>query len=77
MVGVIGVMFYMLFAYGWRYALISGVILVSFAVILIATLKLMGAVLGLSGLAAIILTLGMSVDATILVFERIQENLKK
>lgn len=74
LIGMLAIALYMTFVYGWRWALISVAILLAFIVFLFAALKIVGAVLGLSGLAAIILSLGMSVDATILVYERMREN---
>ncbi|USN56437.1 MAG: SecD/SecF family protein translocase subunit [Candidatus Peribacteria bacterium] len=74
LIGIVAIALYMTLVYGWRWALISVAILVAFIIFLFAGLKIIGAVLGLSGLAAIILSLGMSVDATILVYERIIEN---
>jgi protein-export membrane protein SecD len=45
--------------------------------IIIAVLSLLGASLTLPGIAGLILTFGMSVDANVLVFERIREELAK
>ena len=45
-------------------------------VILIAVLSYFGLVLTLPGIAGIILTIGMAVDANVLIFERIREELK-
>ncbi len=45
-------------------------------VMLLAALRLFGAVLTLPGIAGIALTIGMAVDANVLVFERIREELK-
>jgi preprotein translocase subunit SecD len=45
-------------------------------VILLGVLCLFGATLTLPGIAGIILTLGMAVDANILIFERIREELR-
>ena len=45
-------------------------------VILFAALSLMGATLTLPGIAGIVLTVGMAVDANVLIFERIREELK-
>lgn len=44
--------------------------------LLLAALRLFGAVLTLPGIAGIALTIGMAVDANVLVFERIREELK-
>ena len=42
---------------------------------LVALLKFMGYALSLSGMAAIILNIGMGVDAAILIFERLKEEM--
>ena len=42
-----------------------------------ATLQNLGASLTLAGIAGIILTIGMAVDANVLIFERIREELRK
>ena len=44
---------------------------------LIGILTLFGATLTLPGIAGIILTVGMAVDANVLIFERIKEEIKK
>ena len=49
-------------------------LLVNLAII-IAVLALLGGTLTLPGIAGIILTIGMSVDANVLIFERIKEEL--
>ncbi|MBY6136750.1 protein translocase subunit SecD [Nocardioides marinus] len=46
-------------------------------VILVAVLTLVGATLTLPGIAGIVLTLGMAVDANVLIFERIREELRR
>jgi preprotein translocase subunit SecD len=45
-------------------------------VIIIAILSLLQATLTLPGIAGIVLTVGMAVDANVLIFERIKEELK-
>ena len=45
--------------------------------IIISLLGLIGATLTLPGIAGIVLTIGMAVDANVLVFERIKEELRK
>jgi SecD/SecF fusion protein len=45
--------------------------------VLVAALALRGATLTLPGIAGIMLTVGMSIDANVLIFERIREELKK
>ncbi len=46
------------------------------AVILMAVLAVLGATLTLPGIAGVILTVGMAVDANVLIYERIREELK-
>lgn len=45
-------------------------------VLIVAALSLLGATLTLPGMAGIVLTLGMAVDANVLIFERIREELR-
>ena len=72
-VGLILILILMIVMYGLRYALIGLASLVLFLVILMAFIKLFGYALSLSWIAAIILNIGMGIDASILVFERIRE----
>lgn len=46
-------------------------------VLIVALLSLLGATLTLPGIAGIVLTLGMAVDAMVLIFERIREELRR
>ncbi|MEZ5583981.1 MAG: protein translocase subunit SecD [Candidatus Competibacteraceae bacterium] len=59
-----------------RFGLISGAALVANMILIIAALSMLQATLTLPGIAGIILTMGMSVDANVLIFERIREELK-
>ncbi len=45
-------------------------------VLMLAALRIFGAVLTLPGIAGVILTIGMAVDANVLIFERIREELR-
>lgn len=63
--------------YGTKKAFISIIALVSFIIVLIAILKLVWYALSLSGMAAIILNIGMGVDAAILIYERLREEQDK
>ena len=56
--------------------LLADVALALYALLLFAVIKLSGATLSLPGIAAIILTIGMAVDANILIFERMKEELR-
>jgi preprotein translocase subunit SecD len=74
-VGLALVMLFMLFYY--KAAGINSVIALALnMVILLGVLVYIGATLTLPGIAGIILTIGMAVDANVLVFERIKEDLK-
>ncbi|MBT6206989.1 MAG: protein translocase subunit SecD, partial [Francisellaceae bacterium] len=58
--------------FGW----IANIALVFNLVLLVALMSIIGATLTLPGLAGIVLTLGMAVDANVLIFERIREELR-
>lgn len=66
---------FMIFYYKFS-GLIANLALLINMIITIAIMSLFGATLTLPGIAGLILTLGMAVDANILVFERIREELK-
>jgi preprotein translocase subunit SecD len=76
---LIGLFLVMVFMSVWyRFSgLIAVAALVFNIIIIIAALALFGATLTLPGIAGIILTMGMSVDANVLIFERIREELRK
>src|SRR5271169_6538883 len=58
------------------FGLIADVVLLGNVVLLTAFLSLVGAALTLPGIAAVVLTVGMAVDANILIYERIREELR-
>jgi preprotein translocase subunit SecD len=58
------------------FGLIADVVLVGHVVLLVALLSIFGAALTLPGIAAVVLTVGMAVDANILIYERIREELR-
>jgi preprotein translocase subunit SecD len=58
------------------FGLIADVVLVANVILLTAFLSLVGAALTLPGIAAVVLTVGMAVDANILIYERIREELR-
>ena len=58
------------------FGLIADVVLLANVVLLTALLSLVGAALTLPGIAAVVLTVGMAVDANILIYERIREELR-
>ncbi len=58
------------------FGLVAGVALTVNLVLVVALLSLMQATLTLPGIAGIVLTVGMAVDANVLIFERIREELR-
>jgi preprotein translocase subunit SecD len=59
-----------------KFGLIANVVLLSNIVLLTALLSLLQAALSLPGIAGMVLTVGMAVDANILIFERIREEVR-
>lgn len=74
-VGFVLVVMFMLIFYK-LFGLIADVALAFNVVIVVAILSMLQATLTLPGIAGIILTVGMSVDANVLIFERIKEELR-
>src|ERR1700744_5844653 len=58
------------------FGLIADLVLAANVVLLLGLLSLAGAALTLPGIAAVVLTVGMAVDANILIYERIREELR-
>jgi len=69
------VIFFMLFKYR-VFGLIANIALIFNLLLLVGILTLFEATLTLPGIAGIILTVGMAVDANVLIFERIKEEIK-
>ncbi len=74
-IGFILVIFYMFFKYKF-FGLIANLSLIANLFMLVGILTILEATLTLPGIAGIILTVGMAVDANVLIFERIKEELK-
>ncbi len=72
LLGVIFVVIFMAFTYG-RFGLFADVALLANLVLMAAILSGLQATLTLPGIAGIVLTIGMAVDANVLIFERIRE----
>lgn len=70
--GLVLVILFMMLIYGTLGAL-ANVALVLNLVLLMASLSVLGATLTLPGIAGIVLTMGMAVDANVLIYERIRE----
>lgn len=75
LIGLALVLFFMILYYGWL-GFIASLSLIIYAVLTIALYKILGVVLTLPGIAGLILTIGMAVDANILIFERMKEELR-
>ena len=71
-IALILVLLYMIFYYN-RAGLVSNVALLANIFFIFGVLSSLGAVLTLPGIAGIVLTIGMSVDANVLIYERIRE----
>ncbi|MGH8227097.1 MAG: protein translocase subunit SecD [Steroidobacteraceae bacterium] len=74
-IGMAGVFIFMALYYR-VFGLIADAVLAANVVVLAALLAMMGAALSLPGIAGIILTVGMAVDANVLIYERIREELR-
>ncbi|WP_438764375.1 protein translocase subunit SecD [Kushneria sp. TE3] len=74
-VGLILVLAFMIVRYK-GFGLIANLALTVNLTLLIAAMSVLGATLTLPGIAGIVLTLGMAVDANVLVFERIREEMR-
>jgi len=75
---IVGLVLVLLFM-GWYYrifGLIAGGALALNLVLIVAVLGTLQATLTLPGIAGIVLTIGMAVDANVLIFERIREELR-
>jgi SecD/SecF fusion protein len=69
------VMVYMIFYYSRGAGLVADIALIINMFFIMGVLASLGAVLTLPGIAGIVLTIGMSVDANVLIYERIREEL--
>jgi preprotein translocase subunit SecD len=74
--GFFAVFFFMIFYYR-KSGIISDIALLANLFLLIAVMALFGATLTLPGMAGIVLTVGMAVDANVIILERIRELLKE
>jgi len=74
-VAFVGVLVFMVLSYG-TFGVFANIALVINVILIFGLLSMLGATLTLPGIAGIVLTIGMAVDANVLVFERIREELK-
>ena len=75
-VGTALVIIFMLFYYGF-FGIFAAIALLIYVALTLGVFKLVGVTMSLAGIAGFIITIGMAVDANILVFERVKEELKK
>jgi preprotein translocase subunit SecD len=75
-IGMLCVCVFMILIYG-VFGLLANISLIANLFIIVSLLGIIGATLTLPGIAGIVLTIGMAVDANVLVFERIKEELSK
>ena len=73
-IGFLSVVAFMVVYYKW-FGLIANAALFSNLIFIVALMSLLSAALTLPGIAGIVLTVGMALDANILIFERIREEL--
>ena len=76
LIGGLLVLVFMWLSYG-LFGLFANVALMLNIILVMALLSIIGATLTLPGIAGIVLTIGMAVDANVLVFERIKEEINK
>ena len=69
------VMLFMLLYYRLP-GLLADIALILYALVTFAVFKLIGVVLSLAGIAGFVLSIGMAVDANVLIFERVKEELR-
>ena len=74
-IGFVLVIFFMIYKYK-IFGLVANLALIANLIMLVGVLTILEATLTLPGIAGIILTVGMAVDANVLIFERIKEELK-
>lgn len=73
--GFILVVLFMAMYYSF-FGIVADIALLLNLVFIVAIMSILGAVMSLPGIAGIVLTLGMAVDANVLIFERIREELR-
>ncbi|VAW19249.1 Protein translocase subunit SecD [hydrothermal vent metagenome] len=74
-VGALMVVAFMIIVYG-KFGLFANISLILNVILILGSLSMLGATLTLPGIAGIVLTVGMAVDANVLIYERIQEEMK-
>lgn len=75
LIGLLLVIIFMIVVYG-KFGVYANVALIVNLALILGILSALGATLTLPGIAGIVLTIGMAVDANVLIFERIREELE-
>lgn len=75
-IGIVGVFVFMLLFYRLA-GVVADIALLLYVMLLLLVMRYLGATLTLPGIAGIILSVGMAVDANVLIFERFKEEIKK
>lgn len=75
LIGTISVAFFMIAAYG-LFGVFANLAMIVNVVMILALLSVLQATLTLPGIAGIVLTIGMAVDANVLIYERIREEVR-
>jgi preprotein translocase subunit SecD len=75
LIGMVAVALYMIASYG-MFGVFANIALAINIALIMAVLSAIGATLTLPGIAGIVLTMGMAVDANVLIFERMREELR-
>jgi preprotein translocase subunit SecD len=74
-IGLVAVVVFMLLYYG-LFGIVADIALILNLIIILGVLSILQATLTLPGIAGIVLTIGIAVDANVLIFERIREEVK-
>jgi preprotein translocase subunit SecD len=75
MIGFLAVVVFMGYYYSW-FGMVANVVLLLNLVLIVAVMGLLGATLTMPGMAGMVLTIGMAVDANVLIFERMREEIR-
>lgn len=74
-IGFLAVVVFMGFYYSW-FGMVANLALLLNLVLIVAVMGLLGATLTMPGMAGMVLTIGMAVDANVLIFERMREEIR-
>lgn len=75
LIGLALIIIFMISYYGFK-GMLASISLIIYAILTVAVYKLFGVTLTLPGVAGLLLTIGMAVDANILIFERMKEEIR-